>query len=251
MCVLVILHQTIPNYPVVAAGNREEAYARQGEEPQWLDHTPRIWGGRDPKAGGTWLALNEYGLIVGLTNRHELPYATEEVRSRGLLVLDLVHTRSAAEATRRCMVQLTQQAYNGFNLLCADPQDVWQVQHTGHRTKVEQLEGSLHVVTNGEVNDRSEPRIERTWQTLEPVAERRLEEVVPILQRMLSERGTGPNDPAAMCLYGTQSGTISSTILAVADPIEHTRCWHAQGPPAETPYDDYSRLFRGISSKTT
>ena len=250
MCVLVILHRTIPNYPVVAAGNREEAYARQGEEPRLLNDTPRIWGGRDPKAGGTWLALNEYGLVVGLTNRRERPYAVGEVRSRGLLVLDIAHATSAAEAANRCVTHLNQQTYNGCNILCADPKEVWKVQHTGHRTTYERLEGPLHVVTNGDVDDRSEPRIERAWRTLEPVAKLEPEKVIPAIQRMLAERGTGPDDPAAMCLYGEQSGTISSTILAVADPIEHTRCWHAQGPPADTPYSDYSGLFRKISSET-
>ena len=251
MCVLIVLHRTIPNYPVVVAANREEAYARQGEEPQLLNDTPRIWGGRDPEAGGTWLALNEYGLAIGLTNRREHPYAASEARSRGLLVLDLAHATSAAEAAKRCVVQLNQQAYKGFNILCADPQEVWKVQHTGHRTTYERLEGRLHVVTNGEVDDRSEPRIERAWQTLESVAGLGIEKTVPVIQRMLAERGTGPDDPAAMCLYGKQSGTLSSTILAVADSIEHTRCWHAQGPPADTPYSDYSRLFRRISSETT
>lgn len=244
MCVLVLLHRAIPNYPILAAGNREEAYARQGEEPQLLDHTPRIWGGRDPKAGGTWLAFNEYGVVVGLTNRREHPYAAGEVRSRGVLVLDLAHLPSAAEVTKGCAVQLNQQAYNGFNLLCADPQEVWNIQHTGHSTTYERLLGPLHVVTNGDVDDRSEPRIERAWQTLEPVVNIGLGKVVPVLQRMLAERGAGPDDPAAMCRYGKQSGTLSSTILAIADPIEHTRCWHAQGSPADTPYTDYSRRTR-------
>jgi len=245
VCVLVILHRSVPNYPVVVAGNREEMYVRQGEEPQLLDDAPRIWGGRDPKAGGTWLALNEYGLVVGLTNRREHPYAVGEVRSRGLLVLDIARSTSAAEAAERCIQHLDQQAYNGFNILCADRKEVWRIQHSGHSTMHQRLMGPLHVVANGEVDDRSEPRIERAWQTLEPVAELGLEKVAPAIQRMLAQRGAGPDDPTAMCLYGEQSGTLSSTIFAVADSIEDTRCWHAQGPPADTPYKDYSRLFRG------
>lgn len=243
VCVLVILHRSVLDYPIVVAGNREEAYARQGEEPQLLNEAPRIWGGRDPRAGGTWLALNEHGVVVGLTNRRECPYATSQVRSRGVLVLDLAHSISAAEATERCIQQLNHDRYNGFNVLCADVREVWKIQHKGRHTRYERLMGPLHVVTNGDVDDRSEPRIERAWQILSPIMERGPEEFIRVIQGMLADRGTGSDDPAAMCLYGEQGGTLSSTILAVADPIEGTRCWHAQGPPAETPYTDYSRLF--------
>ena len=30
---------------------------------------PRILGGRDEVAGGTWLAVNEHGVVAGLTNQ--------------------------------------------------------------------------------------------------------------------------------------------------------------------------------------
>ena len=216
MCVLVVLHRSVPDYPVVAAGDREEAYARQGEELQLLDDTPRIWGGRDPRAGGTWLALNEYGVVVGLTNRRERPYADNEVRSRGLLVLDLAHSTSAAEATERCVVEVRRQAYNGFNILCADPREVWEVQHTGHCVRYTRLEGVLHVVTNGEVDDRSESRIERACQTLEPVVDLGIEKVAPVIQRMLAElKATANESEADQSLSG-----MNQTLAKLAD------LWH-------------------------
>ena len=50
---------------------------------------PRILGGRDEKAGGTWLAVNEHGVVAGLTNRPAPDGADPARRSRGEIPLAL------------------------------------------------------------------------------------------------------------------------------------------------------------------
>ena len=38
-----------------------------------LTDPPRILAGRDPYAGGTWLGVNEHGVLVAVTNRRKTP----------------------------------------------------------------------------------------------------------------------------------------------------------------------------------
>ncbi len=115
MCLLVLCSRIVPDAPLVLGANREEAYARIGEPPQVLPGMLRVVAGRDPTAGGTWLGLNERGVLVAVTNRfkshvHPMP------RSRGLLVRDLLECASAGAAVDRAARELSSNRYAGCNL---------------------------------------------------------------------------------------------------------------------------------------
>jgi len=75
MCLLAIFFRVVEDAPLIVGANREELYARGGEAPQRLDGSCRAIGGRDPAAGGTWLGVNEHGVLIAVTNRlkTELP----------------------------------------------------------------------------------------------------------------------------------------------------------------------------------
>ena len=68
MCLLVVLSRVIPGAPLVVAANRDEWLDRPALAMTSLSEAPRIRGGRDQRAGGTWLATSESGLVAGLTN---------------------------------------------------------------------------------------------------------------------------------------------------------------------------------------
>src|ERR1700682_1686246 len=69
MCTLAIYFRVFGDYPVVVAANRDEFLNRPALPPTELGDRPRIIGGKDLRAKGTWLGINEHGLIVGLLNR--------------------------------------------------------------------------------------------------------------------------------------------------------------------------------------
>src|SRR5438552_11375120 len=109
MCLLAVLFHAHPEAPVVIAANRDERYARAAEAVQVLrPSAPRILGGRDVLAGGTWLAVNEHGVYAGVTNRPAPTGRDPSRRSRGELPLALAgHTRArdagvAFQETIRC-----------------------------------------------------------------------------------------------------------------------------------------------------
>ena len=70
MCLLVIAFQMITDAPLIVAANRDERYDREATYlTSLLSVSPRTLGGRDELAGGTWLAVNEHGVVAGLTNK--------------------------------------------------------------------------------------------------------------------------------------------------------------------------------------
>src|SRR6516165_9809974 len=119
MCLLALYFRLVDDASLVVGANREEAYARVGEPPQVLDGPLRAVGGRDPVAGGTWLAVNEHGVVIAVTNRPKMqPLAAP--RSRGLLARDLAACPTAAAARDLAARELGKNPYAGCNLVCAD-----------------------------------------------------------------------------------------------------------------------------------
>ncbi len=76
MCLLAVVSRLHPDTPLVVAANRDEWLTRPAVPMTVLRAgEPRILGGRDQQAGGTWLAVNDAGLVAGLTNK---PSAEED-----------------------------------------------------------------------------------------------------------------------------------------------------------------------------
>jgi uncharacterized protein with NRDE domain len=121
MCLIVIGWRAHPDFPLVVAANRDEFYARPtAPAARWPDH-PRVLGGLDLEAGGTWLGVAESGRFAAVTNVRE-PGAPQGRLSRGQLTREfLVGNRSAEEY----MAGIDGSAYSGFNLLVSDGESLW------------------------------------------------------------------------------------------------------------------------------
>ena len=64
------MFQTVPGAPLIVAANRDELYERPSVAMTVLRQGgPRILGGRDELAGGTWLAVNEHAVVAALVNQ--------------------------------------------------------------------------------------------------------------------------------------------------------------------------------------
>jgi len=118
MCTLLHRFRAHPVYTHILAANRDEAYDRPATPPVVLPGSPRILCARDQRAGGTWLGLNEHGLLVAVANLRTVRPADPAKRSRGQLVLDCLRQPSLADA--RSLAEESAAQYNPFNLLLAD-----------------------------------------------------------------------------------------------------------------------------------
>jgi uncharacterized protein with NRDE domain len=81
----------------------------------------RIFAGKDRKEGGTWFGVNQYGLVVGVTNRYT-GTRDEERASRGQLVLKCLAQNSVQEVLA-ILPEEEAARYNPFNLFCLSDQE--------------------------------------------------------------------------------------------------------------------------------
>jgi uncharacterized protein with NRDE domain len=150
VCLLIALSGVLADVPLLVAANRDERYDRPAETITVLrDSGPRILGGRDAVAGGTWLAVNDRGVVAGLTNQPSARGRDDTRRSRGELPLAFAAYPDAATAVEKVCAGLDPSDYNPCWLLVGDRQALFSVGMTGgHHPVVSQLPPGTHVLEN-------------------------------------------------------------------------------------------------------
>ena len=245
MCILMVIHRGVPGYPIVVAANRDEYYDRPTQGPCQLAHTPAVWGGRDARAGGTWLGVNAHGLVIGLTNRRirEDQENDPQRRSRGLLCLEALQCPSVAEAAD-FLASEPSERYNPFNLLMLDQRDLLWVAYEG-KPVVRRLEVGLHILANGNVNAFETVRIRRARRLLQHAAHTEWRDYLPLLEEVCRDHEGGVQDRETICMHRDHEryGTVSSTILALTPGIAGSVYRYAAGHPCTTLYQDHSSLL--------
>src|ERR671932_1766584 len=117
MCTVVLLRRPGHRWPLILAANRDEMIGRPAKPPgrHWPDRADVV-AGLDELAGGSWLGLNDSGVVAGVLNRHGTLGPAEGRRSRGELVLEALDHADAAEAAE-ALAALEPRAYRPFNLV--------------------------------------------------------------------------------------------------------------------------------------
>src|SRR5688572_12546975 len=143
MCLIVIAARATPQIALLVAANRDEQHARPTARAAWWPGPPRVLGGRDLRAGGTWLAVDGRGRFAAVTNIRD---ASQPVglRSRGSLVTDYLASADSASAYAERAVR--EGAELGlFNLLIYDGRELW---FASNRAAAARLQAGLHAFSN-------------------------------------------------------------------------------------------------------
>jgi uncharacterized protein with NRDE domain len=119
MCLILLAWHSHPEYPLVAAANRDEFYARPTAPAAFWEDSPQVLAGRDLEASGTWLGITRTGRFAALTNYRDPSRNRTDAPSRGQLVSAFLRS---AMAPNEYLGQIEKDAgsYNGFNLLFGD-----------------------------------------------------------------------------------------------------------------------------------
>jgi hypothetical protein len=242
---MAILYRVARGTPLLLAANREERLDRPTQYPKIQSGSPRVVCGIDRQAGGTWLGVNQFGLLCAVTNRPKANVPLE-TRSRGLLCRELLDLRSAREAALRAARELRSGAYAGANYVCADGRYA-AIVYGGNRVEVVELTPGLHVITNGNVDDPKDERHEfirrmLTLQTLDSSVT-----FLAVASRVFSRKPDAEGRRGVVML-GSEFGTVSSTLLSLPRKIQHAVYQYSPGPPCNCPYDDLSALLRQVLS---
>ena len=232
----------VDRYPVIVAANRDEHYDRPSAPPALWSTEPEILAGKDLLAGGTWLGVNEHGLLVGILNRRSNgePDSHTQTRSRGLLCLDLLRLKSAADA--HAFMNRHEQAYQPFTVVFVDPKEAWIAYNVRRRIKTHKLERGLHVYSSAadlsvrsEKVDRAHMQFSRVFDELGSTCSDK-SVWVRSLRTILGDHalGNGSKEPRdAICVHGDVAGTVSSTIIFHDQSERCLYTFNCPGPPCQ------------------
>ena len=275
MCLLVVVSRLDRDTPLVVGANRDERLDRPAVPATVLhDAAPRILGGRDEEAGGTWLAVNEHGVVAGLTNRPAPEGRDPARRSRGELPLALAMHRDAAAAVDDFVTHFNPADYNPAWLLVGDRTSLFALDMTaGSRPVAEALGPGVHILENNPLHEPS-PKADNV-RTLLGTASRNGGDPVTVLRSVLldhsipvpdedagpagirqdsgdtidaavrsEEPPTRPVETLAACVHTEKYGTRSSTIVRVrAEEAELPDVLVADGHPCTAPFADVGILW--------
>jgi uncharacterized protein with NRDE domain len=245
MCTLAIYFKALVDYPVVVAANRDEYLARPALPPTTLAETPHVVGGKDLRASGTWLGINQHGILAGLLNRRNGGLENDpNLRSRGLLCLDALRFATAAQAAQFVAGE-SGRDYNPFNLLIASRQEAFVAYNRWSQIEVVSLTPGLHLLTNLDIDDFECPRISRSRKQFEELGSRTDFAHDPValrgeLHRLLADHSTqlDPRSgrPNSLCMHLGDYGTRSSSMIFMGRQPEHIFHFFAAGPPCTSTY---------------
>lgn len=245
VCTLAIYFHMLPDYPLLLAANRDEHYDRPSAQPALLECAPKMIAGRDLRVGGTWLGVNEHGVVAALLNRRVNSHniAFPDARSRGLLCMDLLACRSAAEA--ESFLQDHRGSYNPFTALVADRSAARVSYNAGQRIMTQKLEPGLHVFSSAAEFDLHSAKADRAYVLFGEVAARLRKsddaerEAVTALHKALSDHSVPPgsNDLGdAICVHRDNSGTVSSSIVIGSGNEACFKFFHCAGAPCQNSF---------------
>jgi hypothetical protein len=244
MCSIVLLRRPGHPWPLLIGANRDELWSRVARPParHWRDR-PEVVAGLDEQGGGSWLGLNDWGVVAAVLNRIGTLGPESGKRSRGELVLDALDHADAAAAAD-ALRHLDGGAFRPFNLIVADQRDAFWLRHHGQGPiTVTPIPPGLSMIASRDLNDPASPRIVRYRPLFERAAVPDPEKGAlgnwsdwELLLGARVGRGQEPRD--AMCVVTDGDyGTVSSSLIALpADTGARPRWLHAEGRPGEIPY---------------
>lgn len=236
MCLLAISYRQLPGAPILVAANRDEAFDRPFLGPQVQSGSPKVLCPTDAQAGGTWLGVNEHGVLVAVTNR-AISTPPPAPRSRGLLCRELLECATAAGAAQRAFQELSRGRYAGANYVCLDPQSA-SVVYGGDRLGVLDIKPGLHLMTNADLDDDDDRRQVIARRLLESVPGATVKDFIDQAARTCAAEG--------VVVRQKDRGTVCSELVAVATRSEDAVYRHAPGPPDRTAFEDHSAALRGL-----
>ncbi len=255
MCTVVILRRPDHAWPLILGANRDEQLNRPWKAParHW-DDRPDVIAGLDELAGGSWMGLNEFGVVACILNRRGTLGPQENKRSRGELVLEALDHEDAVAAAD-ALAHLDGQAYRGFNLVVADNRDAYWLKLEEQKDAeviVNEIPEGLSMLTAGDLNDPTSDRIQAYLPRFSTAA-------IPdpsnnnwmAWQSLMGAGPEGDSPLSAMCFstdmgFGTSSSALlalPATNSALSNPEDKPMWLFTSGPPDSTPFEQVDLDF--------
>jgi uncharacterized protein with NRDE domain len=234
---------------LLVAANRDERLDRPAEPLTLLrSNGPRTAGGRDLMAGGTWLAVNDHGVVAGLTNKPAEEGRDPSKRSRGEIPLALTAAVKATDSVASFQRSASPRDYNPCWALVGDRRSLHYVDVTqSDRVRSVDLSPGIHVLENKAMEEPSD-KAAHVLRLLGDVRKLRVDQVQALLRRVMtdhqinqapaddSDRAQLASRASACCVHAEQYGTRSSMLIRLpASPSKPPEIWASDGAACTHP----------------
>jgi uncharacterized protein with NRDE domain len=277
MCLVIAVSRIDAAVPLVVAANRDERLDRPARSMAVLRESgPRVLGGRDERAGGTWLAVNEHGVVAALTNRPSPGGPDPSKRSRGALPLLAASGFDAGTGVARLRDGIDPAEFNPAWLLIGDRTSLWFVAVAGaDGFSALTLDPGLHVLENRPIDELSPKSmhvrslVDAALDDARPppdstagadgmvaamTAALRNHDVPAVDASStagdLDQRRRDPRAEAA-CVHLEEFGTRCATVIRVPVRVGRPHVAVADGPPCTTSFTDVTAWWQASPSAAT
>ncbi len=223
MCLIAFAWDMHPKYKLILAANRDEFYNRPTAKAGFWEDQPNILGGRDLKAGGTWMTITKDGKFAAVTNYRDLSNIREDATSRGEIPTDFVKGDFNPEKYIQTLHEHSED-YNGFNVLVSD---LGQMGHySNYERKVNILKPGIYGLSNA-LLDTPWPKVELAKQKFKSAIGNSFDHQE--LLNLMTDTTIAPDielpdtgiskemerSLSAMCIRMENYGTCCSTVITV------------------------------------
>lgn len=252
MCVLVVCRLRDSRFPLLVAANREEDPERPTSPPgvHAVDGR-RVLCPMDRRHGGTWIGVNDVGLVAALTN-WEHATVPEQARSRGGATLTALGAGSLDAAVAAVERHAAAGPIRPFQLVLADASRAARVLCADGETRVTELESQVLTVTNRHGPGELELAGMASWLA---GCETGPDDVESWLDHLVVTLATGramhmaSGETVPVCVEQGTRRTVSGTLLAVPRAVAELaelRLRYCFGSPRASPFRNYSGLVRRL-----
>lgn len=207
MCLIAIAIHASTRYPIVIAANRDELYDRPTRPLHVWDDDANIAGGRDLRAGGSWLAVTRDGRFAAVTNIRGVD-EVRNPRSRGELVGNFVRSQTPPLAY---VESIHPEQYAGFHLIAGDRRTV---AHIATDAPARLLDDGIFAISNAPAAI-DWPKIVMAREAMSSALEGHL--IDDLMLFLTTSRGGLLEEEVFVSLPERGYGTRSSTVVVMTE----------------------------------
>ncbi|PPR45975.1 MAG: hypothetical protein CFH16_00692 [Alphaproteobacteria bacterium MarineAlpha5_Bin6] len=162
MCTSIILFRKAATWPIIIGSNRDENLNRKSSFPgkHWKKNYPNVIGGKDLKKKGSWIGINNNGLVALIHNRISNKKKSNFRFSRGKIVLEVLNSLNINKALK-FISTINPKDYDYFNLFIANHKNCYFIKHNiiTRNLQIHKIKEGLTIMTDKDINDKRDKKI--------------------------------------------------------------------------------------------
>ncbi|KAB8151637.1 hypothetical protein EZY14_017165 [Kordia sp. TARA_039_SRF] len=231
MCILIYNFFKREDSQLILSFNRDELYSRSWEKPKY--HWGNgLFGCKDISSSGSWLVINNYGLIACIIN---LEVKAIKKKSRGSIPLMINDCKSIKSALTKLKKQILPYNYLGFNLYLFDQNQLVQISNVRNNAItssicVEKIDSPFGIITKHGINSNEIKRGSNVFPSWINDCKISIHKILLTIKQKLIDKKNG------MILKDIEWGTTSSILINYKD--SKTIMWNYSNKLMNFQYDE-------------